>query len=211
MPFPVIGAALAGVNALGGIIGNRARAGQAQKDRDFQRAEAATQMKFQERMRNTEWQSAVADMRAAGINPALAYQQGGASSPGGAAGGGSRADQADVLSSGVSSALQYKRLAAEVKQINAQTAKTDAEKDQIESRPGRIGTPAVDAAVGTIEALFQPKTMQILKYELGTSAKSIRDALSRVVGRINRAAMRPPATIRMRDDDSPAARERRRR
>ena len=45
---------------------------------------AKRQMEFQASMSNTSWQRGMADMKAAGLNPMLAYKMGGASSPVGA-------------------------------------------------------------------------------------------------------------------------------
>lgn len=50
---------------------------------NFSAEQARLNRNFQERMANTAYQRAVADMRVAGLNPYLAYSQGGSSSPGG--------------------------------------------------------------------------------------------------------------------------------
>lgn len=66
-------------------------ASEAQKARDFNSSEAQKNRDYQTQMSNTAYQRAVADMQAAGLNPMLAYSQGGASSPSGSSASGSSA------------------------------------------------------------------------------------------------------------------------
>jgi len=75
MVWPAViaaGAALAG-SFIGGNLQNKTN-----------RSIAREQMHFQERMSNSAFQRAMSDMRKAGLNPILAYKQGGATTPTGA-------------------------------------------------------------------------------------------------------------------------------
>jgi len=75
-------------------------------------------------MRNTSWQAAVADMRAAGINPAVAYSKGGAASPGGAT--------AAAAENTVSSAMQAIRLKKDLELMTETVREQKAKADQAE-------------------------------------------------------------------------------
>jgi hypothetical protein len=116
----ILGAGIGGAASL--IGGNQANAANAQM--------AARQMDFQENMRATQYQTAVADLKAAGLNPMLAYTQGGAGTPSGAS-----ATMQNVLGQAGNSAkegaiavAQYANMRNQNVLIEEQAEKTNADR-----------------------------------------------------------------------------------
>lgn len=72
---------------------------EAEKSRKFSAEQTQLNREFQERMSNTAYQRGIADLKSAGLNPALAYNNAGASSPAGSVAQTSMANSAQASAS----------------------------------------------------------------------------------------------------------------
>jgi len=134
-------------NALGAAasLGSGALSYIGQRDANAANAQQAQkQMDFQADQSGTSWQRGIADMKAAGLNPMLAYSQGGASSM-----GGSTARMENTLEPAVSSARQtafinqqLRNMYEQNSQIAAQTRLIEAQEPAVRAQANLTSTTA---------------------------------------------------------------------
>lgn len=131
---PLIGAA---GSYLGQNSANNANQQLMQQSNAFNEAQSQKTMDFQERMRKTQYQTAVEDLKAAGLNPMLAYTQGGSGTPSGSTASASSPPKIEnalgnAANSAATSAMALNNV-MQNKLIQAQINKTDTEADNIQA------------------------------------------------------------------------------
>lgn len=178
----------AAVSAFGSILGahgqseaNYMNSANLQASNFFNAEQSQLNRAFQERMRGSQYQAAVSDMAAAGLNPMLAYHQGGAGTPSGSAASG---HAPPAWESPVSAGLSSGQEAAKVFEEIAGKEQERKIKKPVENIAG-----AADKGIEAVKDLVRPLSESVSevvravedKVKAGSLSSAAVDRVERVV------------------------------
>lgn len=154
----------------------------------FNAEQAAIQRGFEERMSNTAFQRQVADMQAAGINPAVAFGSGGASTPSGSAASGSASAGSPAAVFDLILGLQNLKMQKQIAELQSFTAiKNEQSQSDTAIKVAQINANSQQKVVGM--QLNQSERESLRNYILGLQknthdmlqlTQDIKESISRI-------------------------------